>query len=372
MNVHSCFFYDFRNKDLEQSEQLIQTTKLNQTKENNKKYIYKFVSKDFFIENELFISNGISQMINYKKYFYIPSKIEKINYVNMNDDINEDESEDFETEYDINLKYRKKISSNNILLKYENIFLIPLKNYSCSSSKYFFYQLTNIYLRLLNSINMLNENHIFFNNLNDENIFINSHDFPVISNFLFSIQINLHKINENISHENILRKYILEYDPDYIQWPIEIHTIAYIFHHKLTSLSNGNIISIVNDLMNDNYILNNFSENIKQKYYNDGISFLNTFVNKNVNEIVTKIISHFKTWDNYALSIMYLQMIIKIHKSIKNNKFIIDFMKLLLKNISFHPEKRLSLKNTKKYFCEMLNNISKNEYKEIVSIMQHP
>ena len=51
----------------------------------------------------------------------------------------------------------------------------------------------------------------------------------------------------------------------------------------------------------------------------------------------------------------------------KNNKFIIDFMKLLLKNISFHPEKRISLKNTKNEFNKIINNISKNEYKEIIN-----
>lgn len=372
MNKYSCIFYNFKNENINNFEDVNNSKDVNNFKDINNfenkikkkklkknKYYYKFVSKDFFIENEIFISNRISQMIYYKKYFHIPTKIEKINYVN----IDGENETDFESEYDINLKYRKKISSNNILLKYDNIPLIQFNNYSSSSQKYFFHQIVNIYTKLLKSINMLNENFIFFNNLNDENIFINNLDSPILSNFLFSINFS------SPINENILKKFILEYDPSYIQWPIEIHAIAYIFHNKLNSLSHSNVNDIVRELIRNNYILNNFSDTIKQKYYDDGVSFLNTFINKRVDEIISKIVSYFKSWDNYALSILYLQIIIKIYTSIKNknNKFIIDFMKLLLKNVSFHPEKRISLKNTKNEFNKIINNISKNEYKEIIN-----
>ena len=366
MNKYSCIFYNFKNENINNSKDTNNVEDTNNFENKNKKnklkknkYYYKFVSKDFFIENEIFISNRISQMIYYKKYFHIPTKIEKINYVN----IDEENETDFESEYDINLKYRKKISSNNILLKYNNISLIKFNNYSSSSQKYFFYQIINIYTKLLKLINMLNENFIFFNNLNDENIFINNLDSPILSNFLFSINFS------SSINENILKNFILEYDPSYIQWPIEIHAIAYIFHNKLNSLSHSNVNDIVSELIRNNYILNNFSDTIKQKYYDDGVLFLNTFINKRVDEIISIIILYFKSWDNYALSILYLQIIIKIYTSIKNknNKFIIDFMKLLLKNISFHPEKRISLKNTKNEFNKIINNISKNEYKEIIN-----
>ena len=44
-------------------------------------------------------------------------------------------------------------------------------------------------------------------------------------------------------------------------------------------------------------------------------------------------------------------------------------MKLLLKNISFNPEKRFSLKNTNSYFNDILNDITKNEHKEIIEAL---
>jgi hypothetical protein len=356
MNNYSCIFYNFKDENINNSE------KMNDIKNKKIKQNYKFVSKDFFTENEIFISNRISQMIEYKKYFYIPIKIEKINYVNIDE---ENKIDEFESEYDINLKYRKKISSNKILLKYDNISLVQFNNYSSSSQKYFFHQIINIYTKLLKSINMLNENFIFFNNLNDENIFINQFESPILSNFLFSIDFT------STINEDILKKIILEYDPSYIQWPIEIHTFAYIFHNKLNSLSHSNINNIVSELIRNNYILNNFSETIKQKYYDDGILFLNKFINKRIDEIISEMILYFKSWDNYALSILYLQIIIKIYQSIKNknNKFMIDFMKLLLKNISFHPNKRFSLTHTKNEFNKIINNISKNEFKEVIDAL---
>ena len=46
-------------------------------------------------------------------------------------------------------------------------------------------------------------------------------------------------------------------------------------------------------------------------------------------------------------------------------------MKLLLKNISFNPKNRLSIKNTKNMFQYLINNISKSEYKEIAKLLSH-
>lgn len=379
---YSCFSYNFKedviHEEIEDNREDNREDREEKYKNiKNKKYNYKFVSRDFFVENELKISKLISRMINYKKYFYIPSKIEKINFVDINDE--NKNVEDFETEYDINLKYRKKISSNNILLKYDNIQILDLNDYLSSNNlffnnlfsekKYIFYKIIHVYEKLLKSINMLNQNFIFYNNLNfeneNENIFINQFETPMLSEFCFSINFKSKEITQDL--QNI----ILKYEPSYIQWPVEIHAISYIFYNNLSTLSNHNIDKIVSEMISNNYIFDNFSENMKEKYYNDGISFLKKFVNKKTNEIISEIILYFKSWDNYALSILYLQIIIKIYKFVKNNKFIIDFMKLLLKNISFNPEKRFSLQNTKLEFNNIINHISISEFKEIVNSLNN-
>jgi hypothetical protein len=385
MNKYSCIFYDF-NETLDDPHDEI---------DKLKKYINKFTRNDFFSNNEIHISNTICKMINHEKYFYIPEKIEKINFINVENSNEDDEMDNYEinnykinnykiNNYKINnykIKNEKinneKIknnnssnnSSNNFLLKYKNNKFVHLDDYlffnnSFSNNKFYFHQMMIIYKKLLKSIYMLNENNIFYNNINLHDVLISPSNLPIISNFSFSI------IMDKSTHENI-KKFILDYDPSYSQWPIEIHLLAYIFHHKNSSISTTNAERIVSDLIDNNSIFNNFSENVKQKYYDDGIHFLNNFINMKTNDIIKFVILQFKFWDNYSLSFMYLEIIIKIYKSMKNknNKFIINFMKLLMKNTSFNPKNRLSIKNTRKVFEQLIYDISQNEYKEIIDAL---
>ena len=358
MNKYSCIFYNFNEEILP----TIPTEHILNSK-------HKFASNDFFTNNEITVSNIVKQMIHYEKYFYIPYKIEKINFVNIEKEKEKekenikndtDADEEINENYENNLKYRKKIKSGNILLKYPNKLLTPLNNYLNS-----FHQIIFIYKKMLKSIYMLNENFIFSNNINSDNILITTNDLPIISNFSFSIRMNSPGLD--------FKKFILDYDPEYIQWPIELHLLAFIFRNQCISISPSNVNQIVNDLIQNNYILNNFSETIKEHYRKDGMQFLSQFVNKPLNEIISTITFHFKTWDNYSLSLLYLQIFVKIYNSMKNkkNKFIMDFMKLLLKNISFNPKNRLSIKNTKNMFQYLINNISKSEYKEIAKLLSH-
>jgi hypothetical protein len=351
MNKYSCIFYDFNE------------TLIDKERDESKKYINKFTTNNFFSNNEMYISTTIRKMINYEKYFFIPEKIEKINFINI-----ENSNEDDEPIAINNHKHRNK-SSNNFLLKYKNNKFIHLDNYlffnhSFSNNKFYFHQIIIIYKKLLKSIHMLNENNIFYNNINLHDTFITQSNLPIISNFSFSIIMN------KSTHENI-KKFILDYDPSYSQWPIEIHLLAYIFHHQNASISITNAEKIVSDLISNNPIFNNFSENIKQKYYEDGMHFLNNFINMKTSDIIQFVILQFKFWDNYSLSFMYLEIIIKIYNSMKNknNKFIINFMKLLMKNMSFNPKNRLSMKNTRKVFEQLIYNISQNEYKEIIDAL---
>ena len=86
--------------------------------------------------------------------------------------------------------------------------------------------------------------------------------------------------------------------------------------------------------------------------------------------IIQDILEYWHTWDNYAFSILYLQLLIGIHKKIKkNNKFIIFFMKLLVKNISISPTTRLSVEDTFKQFDTLFYSIidtDKNIYIDLI------
>lgn len=359
MNQYSCIYFDV-------------DTEHNTTNENNSvqsKVINRIVEKDFFIENEIYISNYIKNIFFYRKYFFIPIKSQHLHLINIADEDNEDNSHD----YQIILDGRMKTPSNKIILQYENVQFKSFKNYLFLISQshkniFFIQQLFYIYEKILQSIQILISNNIFHNHLIDENIlfkYSNSiHHFPIISNFSFSI-----KINSSIS--NTIKHFLLDYDPSYIQWPIELHTLAFINKRKLISISIGNINEIVSDLANNNFIFENFNDSVKNKFITDGINYLKKYINCKYDTILNDALSYWSTWDNHALSAMYLPIIINLHKKIKHHSgknitFCTSFMKLLLKNMSYNPANRLSIIDNLLQFNTLINNISKNEYKELL------
>ena len=62
------------------------------------------------------------------------------------------------------------------------------------------------------------------------------------------------------------------------------------------------------------------------------------------------------TWDNFALSVVYLQLIAQFAD--KSNPFIIDFANLLIRNISPCPHKRMTVGETVKEFDKLFMKFS--------------
>jgi hypothetical protein len=185
---------------------------------------------------------------------------------------------------------------------------------------------------------------------------------PLMCNFSFSIDISKSDIHEYIKH------FFIEYDPTYIEWPMEFHILSFLLTNKLHSLSNNNIECIVNDVINHNMILSNFGETIIKNYKNEAIKYFNKYVNKSYEVIITDILLYSHTWDNYALSIMFLRILIGIHKTIEiKNKFIILFMKLLVTNIHSNPSKRLSINDTTNKFEYIIEGLDQTDYKDIIN-----
>ena len=74
------------------------------------------------------------------------------------------------------------------------------------------------------------------------------------------------------------------------------------------------------------------------------------------------------TWDNYSLSILFLRILIGIHRTIGiTNKFIILFMKLLVSNIHLNPLNRLSISTTIERFNALLNTLEPKDYKDVIN-----
>ena len=68
-------------------------------------------------------------------------------------------------------------------------------------------------------------------------------------------------------------------------------------------------------------------------------------------EIIGDIISYWKTWDNYGLSVVYLKLIHFLNPDgFLQNSFITHFSQLLLENIHPNPQKRHDLEITMSKF----------------------
>ena len=331
---------------------------LNDKEENIKKKnkIYKITTLDFFVRNELTNVDKIKKILNYDKFYYICQNSSELQITSLEDG-------------NRNIKSGIKLKNDDtVLMKFEDKELIYLKNYlkelsneyfSLSSSANYILILILFYQHLLKSIDLLVSQQIVHNYINFDSIVIDKQSIPLITNFSFSMDItNI----QNIKH------YFIEYNPSYLEWPLELHLISYLYTNKLNSLSNSNIEYVINDVSNNHYILKTFGEAIVSTYNTEALTYFKKYVNQSYECILTDILHYYYTWDNYALSIMYLRILIGIHKSInKKNKFIILFMKLLVNNIHSSPLKRLSIILTTNQFDKLMDSLETKDFKEVIN-----
>jgi hypothetical protein len=334
--MKSCVFYFFNETDY---------------KEKKNKIRYKIATLDLFIKNELTNIKKIQKCQNFKSMFYICEKSDPLKIAK------------YEEEFKYLESGREIGHDNTILLKYEDLELLSLKSYlkALSSSKKYIYSVIFFYKYLLVSLHKLYENHVVHNNICFDNIVIDKlNDIPLITSFTFSINL----LSPDL--ESYLRHIFIIYDPSYYQLPTEFHILSYLYTNKLESLSYINIESIINDIIINHDLLNTFGDSIVSLNREESIKYFSKYVNKSYNFILNDIIQFSHTWDNYALSIMFLKMLIYLHRCLnKQNKFIILFMKLLVGNISLNPEKRVSIIDTTNKFEKILDSLEFTDYSNL-------
>jgi len=306
--------------------------------------IYKIMSVDFLLINELTNIKKLQNIKKYKIYYYVyePSSKLKINGLN------------------------EGLKNSTSLFKYENRELIYLKHYlkTLSSSTKYVFTIIDFYKRLLKSIDLLISQNIYHNHINFDTIVVDKH-IPLLSNFSFSLDTSRKNINTHIE------PFFMVYDLSYLERPLELHILSYLITNNLTgpqnSLSSYNIENIICDVVENNNILKTFSDTIVSSYKQEALEYFKKYINKPYDYILSDILQYSNTWDNYALSILFLRILIGLHRSIeKQNKFIIMFMKLLVCNIHLNPFKRLSINTTTNKFDAILNGLEIEDYKEIL------
>ena len=322
-----------------------------------KKVIHKIVKLDFFMRNELTNINKIRYLLEYNKYYYIFENSKELKITNLQEDIQDIKD----------IKNGKKLKSDEtILVIFKDREIINLKTYlkALSSSTKYIFSIIEFYKQLLTSIDLLVKQNIVHNYINFDSIVVDNQFTPLISNFAFSINMSRENNIQYITH------FFTAYDPLYLEWPLEFHLLSYLLTNKLNSLSSYNIENVINDVSENHSILKTFGESVVSSYKLEALDYFKKYINQSYEYILTDMLKFGNTWDNYALSILFLRILIEIHRTIhKKNKLIILFMKLLVCNIHLNPLKRLSIELTTIQFNSLLDSLEPKDYKEVIYLM---
>lgn len=340
----------------------------NGIKTDDKNIVSKIQVNDSVSKREIEISKLIKTIPSYKTYF---SPVLSSCIVSMNKFENGELSKcealnDIKTNEKLLLTQMHKINGETL---YYNIYN-TMKNFSQSNIKI----LMDNYPLILNCIEKLLTVNIVHLDLHESNILVkDDNKMPILIDYGFSIIINeLRKSIFNVSkidsnngiNFKILHKYLPSYNPKVYYFTPELHLLCYISSNRLVSPpTNIELSKIASDIVESNEILNDhFSNEFKDQYIEQILkSFKNLLKSENTNtisECIHKCIKGYKTWDNFALSMIYISLIqqliskdyINLIKPVYNMEFIKKFMRLLLTNISPIIEKRYSVNESIKYF----------------------
>jgi hypothetical protein len=353
-----------QNKELNLNSVYFFLSKKENKLTNKKENAYKLVINDFFVINEIEIVKRIHVIIYYKTHFHV---FNKISYTNISL---------FEHESAFPVSKQILRDDKHILLEFGTEEVIYLKEYlkALSSPRIYIYNIIEIYRHLLRSINLLVHHNIVHNHICFESIvmqkmaYSDSYSYALITDF--SLSINIAKASMNINGSDYMKHFIIEFNSSYLEWPMEFHILAYLLTNKLDSLSSYNIHTIIDEVINNHSILKTFGPSIVSSYKEEALQYYQKYINVSYTDILTDILQYSNTWDNYALSIMYLRILIGLHKSIKkDNKFIILFMKLLVTNIHVNPLKRGSIDSTTNKFESIVDSLDIKVYKQLIDLM---
>jgi hypothetical protein len=317
---------------------------------SSKPLIKRFVSLDFLGKNEINITNKIKGKLPqiWDKHFYLFDAVENMKLGALADDVYHLQS------------FKELKDDESALTWYKSLHLVYMEGYlrSLSCSRKYILFFLNFYQRLLKSIDLLVTNQVVHNNIGLKSIVIDSNcEIPILTNFRFGL---------DTSSKSHFSKFFIQYSPERLQWPLEIHLLCYLQTNKLDGLSFHNIELVVKSAINENHYLKTFGQKIVDEYLESGLTYFSKYVNKSMDWIVDDMLQYAATWDNYALSIAYLKIVIDLYNNISKNKgkkskFLIQFMRLLVGNIHSNPLKRLSVKDTTNKFAILMDECCLDE-----------
>ena len=318
--------------------------------DKSKSYVSKLQIKDETTVNELEISKIVESIeLPSPRYAYIES------YCNV----------------DLRTINRDVISKCDVLSNEKEKYILMRSRYindqnffssltSDINIRYVILQMLETYIFLVSSIKLLVDKRIIHFDLNNNNIIYSPVLLsPILIDFGISIDMNNFLSEATVQKGGDLKKTaLLEkrtkflkdnfyiYAPDVYIWPLEVHLICYLVN-EADKLTLDSLKAICSEYVVKNPGFKIFSEHFKKQYVVGAVNYYKKFIKKSKDEIIEEFISHWETWDNYALGILNLRFLRYIfQKSFFENNLIINLSQIALQNSHYNPNKRQTIEET--------------------------
>ena len=370
-----CIFYPSLSCKNERKQ-----AKESKESKNSKDYISKLVERNFGSKNEIDIGEIIKKIPFYSLY-YVPvlhhcaASLSKVG----NKEIKKCHIIEDNKENDNHVKY--------ILLKMKYVENVKFTDYLLTnkSKKHVLNIIFDTYSYFLFSLEQLMNYEIVHFDFKWDNAVIDlKTELPVILDFGISIPIQKlldhaelkkggEKYEEGDEEEEgedeyeIYRDYFYTYFPTYSLWPVEVHAICYVLHEH-SRITPESLQQLIEEYVDSNAAFTIFSPEFLDKYKKQCFQTMEHLIDKPRKYIIRECLKFWNTWDNYALSISYFQ-IIKFISSMgfTSNTFLISFSKILVGNVHPDPSRRSNYNTTRyKYKSIFYQETSIREYELLI------
>ena len=222
----------------------------------------------------------------------------------------------------------------------------PLSDYltTVEYPYHFLSTMLDMYSQLVKNLLELEKMNICFFGVSADNILIDPNSHTGLSNFKNSL---LDSDDMEEATRDFIR--IVENTTCFTYKPIEIHVVHYLLKINGAPLSYSSIDEISTYFAENMEFLNHFDKEYKTKYYHECVRHLKSmYLNKPKDHIINEIRRETrKTWDNFALSILFLHIFENMIQVFSLNNTIINELVFILKqNLNPIPNQRHTLSYT--------------------------
>jgi len=248
----------------------------------------------------------------------------------------------------------------------------------------FFFELLRTYKATLVGVTKLNQSGIIHFDLKDNNIMVRDRDNePIIIDFGLSI-------TKQLTH----REAFFTYGPDYAPWCFDVCLATYAVN-KAAGIADTNnapllanalpanalppnasintLLEVINQFFKENPAMNELLTMSERDEYKKLLTaYVGKYENKPWAAIINELCANQNSWDNYALAVIYLNIMdnMELSEVIKVSPIVSEFREFLKGVVMAEPLKRADASTTKMVFEKMFSRISRGENTRLMAVVK--